>query len=267
MQVSNLHLLKTLELQNFNVVIAFSGWSDANQVATYSTKYLKDNLKMKKIGEINLESFYNFLLNRPIVNIEKGLIKDYKLPKNELYALNSKGNGLIVLMGDEPHLNWFSYVNLILQLFSKANLICLVGSLIDKVPHTIEPVVSCVATKIDLIEKMRENGVEPVNYIGPSSIHSLILNECVKKDISALSIWGHTQDYITGVDFRAAHKILRIINIILNLKIDLTKVKAEENNLQKLLNDLMSKNKSFAKFIHQLELEYTLSKKEPSYIA
>ncbi|MBS7655838.1 PAC2 family protein [Candidatus Bathyarchaeota archaeon] len=265
MQVNSL-FLKKLELQNFNVVIAFSGWSDANQAATYSVKYLKDNLKMKKIGEINLEGFYNFSLNRPIVTIEGGLIKDFKLPKNELYALNDKYNDLLVLIGDEPHLNWFNYVNLILQLFSKANLICLIGSLIDKVPHTIEPIVSCVATRMDLIKKMKENDVEPVNYIGPSSIHSLILNECIKKDISALSIWGHTQDYITGVDYRAAHKLLRIINAILNLNVNLTKVKAEENNLQKILNDLMSKNQSFAKFINQLELEYKLSKKEPDYI-
>jgi len=267
MQFNRLYLLKKLELQDFNVVIAFSGWSDANQAATYSVKYLKDTLKMEKVGEINLEGFYNFSLNRPIVNIEKGLIKDFKIPKNELYALNNKDSRLLVLIGDEPHLNWFSYVDLILQLFSKANLICLIGSLIDKVPHTVEPIVSCVATKKELIEKIKKNNVKPVDYIGPSSIHSLILNECVKKDVSALSIWGHTQDYITGVDYKVAHKLLRVINAILNLNVDLTKVKAEEDNLQKILNDLMSKNQSFAKFIHQLELEYKLSKKEPGYIA
>jgi len=261
-------LLKKIKPQNFNVIIAFSGWPDANQAATYSAKYIINNFKMKKIKEINLEGFYNFSLNRPIVNIEQGLIKEYNLPKNELYALNSeKDSDLLILIGDEPHINWFTYVNIFLQAFSKAKFICLLGSLIDKIPHTVEPLISGVATTIELINKMKENKVKPVNYIGPSSIHSLFLNECSKRKISAVSIWAHTQEYIDEVDFRAAYKLLQVINNMLNLNIELSKVKLEENKLQKRLNEMMSKNRYFSEFVHQLELEYKLSKKEPEYIA
>ncbi|MEM3475681.1 MAG: PAC2 family protein [Candidatus Bathyarchaeia archaeon] len=262
--MNNLRLLfRKLKLQNFNVIIAFSGWPDANQVATYSAKYIIDNLKMEKIKEIPLDGFYNFSLNRPVVNIEQGVIKEYKPPKNELYKLN---NDLLVLVGEEPHTNWFTYVDAFLQILSKANQICLLGSLIDKIPHTVETLISGVATTTKLINKMKENGIQPVNYVGPSSIHSLFLHECAKRDILALSIWAHTQEYINGVDFKAAHKLLKVVNNMLNLNIDFSKVKIEENKLQKWLNEMMNKDKSFSEFINQLESEYKFSREKPGYI-
>ncbi len=81
---------------------------------------------------------------------------------------------MLILVSDEPHINWFSYVNTFLQIFSKAKLICLLGSLIDKIPHAAESLISGIATTTKLLDKMKENKVEPINYIGPKQYSQLI---------------------------------------------------------------------------------------------
>jgi len=99
------------------MVIAFSGWPDAKRVATYAAMYLMDKLKADKIGEIDSTPFYDFAIQRPFINIEKGLSKEYKLPQNELYAWKSKKGlrNLLILVGEEPHTNWLRYVESIFQ--------------------------------------------------------------------------------------------------------------------------------------------------------
>jgi len=202
----DLHLVKELDLKNFDTIIALGGWPDAKRVATRAAEYLRDKLEAEKIGEIDPAALYNFVVQRPLVRIEQGLVKYYELPRNELYAWKSKtaSNDLLILIGVEPHTNWSRYVESIFHIsdVKKTNRIILLGGLIDRIPHTVEPQISGVATTPRLVEEMKLHGIEPTVYTGPSGIHSYILSESDRRGIPASSLWGHAPEYITDVDSR-----------------------------------------------------------------
>jgi proteasome assembly chaperone (PAC2) family protein len=232
--------------------------------------YLRDKLKADKVGEIDSTPFYDFAIQRPFINIEKGLIKEYQLPQNELYAWKSKKNlrDLLILVGEEPHTNWPRYVESIFQALHLGTVhrICLLGGLIDRIPHTVDPLVSGVATSLELVNEMKLHGIEPTDYAGPSGIHSLIMSECGRRGILALSLWGHVPAYISGVDARTAHQLLSKLNAIAGVEVDLEGLRHEGSLLQKQLDAAMARDRSFSESVRQLEFEYKSGRKRPDYI-
>ena len=266
-----LHLSKKINFKTVNVVAAFAGWPDAKRVATFAAEYLRDKLKAEKIGEIDPTPFYDFVIERPLINIKNGLMKDYTPPINELYAAKTRPatQGLLILIGMEPHSNWREYAESLFQTLDpgKVDLICLLGGLVDHIPHTVEPLISGVASTPELVAEMKQKGVEPAEYSGPSSIHSLVLRQSKRKGIPAVSIWGHAPEYVDDVDPRTAHQLLGKAKALLNIEVDMEELQMEANLFQKQLDSLMEQDRSFAELVQKLEVEYRNSRRSPRYVA
>ncbi len=139
--------------------------------------------------------------------------------------------------------------------------------MIDRIPHTIEPLISGVATTQNLRDEMKLHGIEPVDYSGPSSIHSLILKESERRGVPTISIWGHTPEYITDVDPITAHQLLFRVKSLMDIDLDLEELRMEGNILKKQLDSLMEKNQAFSQLVHDLEIEYKNQKRSQDYIA
>jgi predicted ATP-grasp superfamily ATP-dependent carboligase len=214
--------------------------------------------------------FYDFVIERPLVNIKNGLMKDYTPPINELYATKIKpsAQGLLILIGTEPHTNWREYAESLFEELEpgKVNLICLLGGLVDRIPHTVEPLISAVASTPELVAEMKRNGIEPAEYSGPSSIHSFVLRESERKGIPAVSIWGHTPEYVDDVDPRTAHQLLSKAKALLKIEVDMEELQMEANLFRKQLDSLMRQDHSFAELVKKLEVEYKNSRRSPSYV-
>ncbi|OGD54728.1 hypothetical protein A3K80_00845 [Candidatus Bathyarchaeota archaeon RBG_13_38_9] len=266
----DLIILKKITLRSANVVMAFSGWPDAKRVATYAAEYLRDSLKAEKIGEIDPKPYYDFTIERPQVTIKDGLMIEYSPPINEFYFRRDKksSHDLLIFIGTEPHTNWVRYVNSIFKVMSsgKVNRICIFGGLIDRIPHTVEPLISGVANTTKLVEEMKSSSIKPADYSGPSSIHSLILNECQKKGIPTMSIWGHAPEYVGDVDPRTAHQLLLKVKDLIGLNVDLDELGIESNLFRKQLDSLMKKDQTFSELIQSLEIEYKNARRTPDYL-
>lgn len=113
-----IRIKEKIELHNSAMIMGLDGWGNAGEVSTFAVKYLVDMLNAKKFGEIPPEKFHDYLIQRPIVSIERGMIQSYISPRNDLfYWVNSKGGAdLVLLLGNEPHLNWAKYTESILEL-------------------------------------------------------------------------------------------------------------------------------------------------------
>ncbi|MFX0211563.1 MAG: PAC2 family protein, partial [Candidatus Hodarchaeota archaeon] len=113
-----IRIKEKIELQNSVMIIGLDGWGNAGEVSTFALKYLIDTLTAKKFGEIPAEIFHDYLIQRPIVSIERGMIQSYISPVNDLFYWRNRegGAGLVLLLGNEPHLNWARYTKSILEL-------------------------------------------------------------------------------------------------------------------------------------------------------
>jgi proteasome assembly chaperone (PAC2) family protein len=182
-------------------IAGFEGWGNALDIARGMVEYLTEKMQAKAFGTILPDPFYRFDENRPIVEIQDGLLKKVTPPGGQLYATERSlvGSDLVLLKATEPNLQWMRFVYSLLSLCEELGVktIIILGSMYDNVLHT-DMVISAVATSEDLLARLKAHKVISVNYKGPSAIHSTILSEAKKRGIECFSLWCHCPYYLQG---------------------------------------------------------------------
>ena len=182
-------------------IAGFEGWGNALNMSKGMAEFLIEKLHAKSFGRINSDLFYRYDENRPVADIQEGLIRDISPPGGLLYATNrgTEGRDLIILKALEPSLRWFQFVDAILRLCQRIGvktIICL-GSMYDNVLHT-DTVISAVASSQELLARLMGEKVISANYKGPSAIHSTLLFEAQKRGMDCISLWCHCPYYLQG---------------------------------------------------------------------
>ena len=190
------------ELSSPVVVVGFRGWGNALEVASGMAAYLVDSLSGRSIGRLDSDACYHYDENRPVVAIESGRIESINPPGGSFFAVKTADdeNDLLVLTADEPSLKWHRFSWELVQLareMSARQLISL-GSMFDHVLHT-DRIISAATTGEDQTDVFNHHGVLPINYQGPSAIHTVILEACRKQGLAGASLWCHCPAYLQGI--------------------------------------------------------------------
>lgn len=254
---------KLPELQNPVLIAALAGWSDAAQVATGTVLFLVKNLDATGFAQIEGAQFYDFSITRPKVTVDRGLITSLQLPHNSFfYWKNQKSNhDLVLLHGIEPQSNWQKFVDTILDLAIKLKVwrIYALGGLYDSTPHTREPRISGIVNRTELLPVLQEHNIVPINYQGPSSLHSFLLNNCAHRNIEAISLWGHAPFYVrVETNPMACLGLVKKLTELLEIEIDTRELLIAGEHLQDMLNRLLSDNEELQMYIKKLEEQYEL---------
>jgi len=188
-------------LKNPLFVAGFEGWGNALDISRGMVDYMIRKLDAKVFGKINPDLFYRFDENRPLVEIQDGVLVKIVPPGGLLYAAQGgeEGRDIIFLKATEPNLCWYRFTDAILSLCQRLGVetIISLGSMYDNVLHT-DTIISAVASSDEALAKLKEQNVVAVNYRGPSAIHSTILLEAKKRGFEFLSLWCHCPYYLQG---------------------------------------------------------------------
>ncbi len=272
METSHSAFNKLPDLNQPEMIIALSGWSDAAQVATGTVLYLARTLDAIGFAQIEGDQFYDFSTARPEVTIEQGLIKLLQLPSNSLFYWQNKktDHDLVLFHGIEPHYHWQKFVDTMLDLAGmlKVSRIYALGGLYDNIPHTVESRISGVVNRAELFEVLQSNNIEPINYRGPSSLHSLLLNNCAQRNIEAIALWGHAPFYVrVETNPMVCLGLVKKLTELMEIEIDLTELIKASEYLQDMLNRLLTDSEELQGYIKQLEEQYEIegiAPREPS---
>ena len=165
------------ELKDPLFIAGFDGWGNALDVSRGMADYMIRKLKAKFFGRINSDIFYRFDENRPLVNIENGLLKEISPPRGRFFATErgSAGRDIIIFKATEPNLRWFQFVGAILALCRKAGvktIICL-GSMYDNVLHT-DNIISALASSEEILSKLKKKKLlqSTIKDPAPYTLHS-----------------------------------------------------------------------------------------------
>lgn len=185
-----------------HVIVGFRGWGNALDVASGAAVYLVETLGGAAAGRLQADACFRYDENRPVVHISGGKLEAITPPGGVFYALpRPAGEGdLLILVADEPQLNWYRFTRELVELstaIGAASLISL-GSMFDSVLHT-DHIISGIATGEPMREMLSRHAVTPVDYHGPSAIHTLLLEACRKRGIPGASLWCHCPAYLQGV--------------------------------------------------------------------
>ncbi len=247
------------------LIMAFEGWPDAGRVASASVTYLRDKLVARQMAEVEPDDFYVFQspagdLRRPTVEIKNGLASSLNMPATAFwfYKGERSPHDLIILLGREPDLRWRGYADLILGFAREQRVerIYALGGTFDVVPHTIEPLVGAVLGAPELGAEVAQQGVQLINYRGPSSIHSEILLEAGRRGIPALALWGYVPHYVQVPNARVCHAVLRRLTRMLRLDVDLAQLERDGRHLTETIDRAVAEKPELAEYVKRLEAEY-----------
>jgi proteasome assembly chaperone (PAC2) family protein len=205
------------------LIVGFEGWANGGNVAVGMIDYLAQKLAATPFAKIDPNHFYRFDDARPIVKVEGGQLKEIFPPEAVFYAAHDQqtDRDLILFKANEPHLRWFSFVEVILSLCKQlgTELIISLGGLQDNVVHT-DAIISGFASSEELLDRLRQIQVIPAEYKGPGAIHSLILQQAKSMGIEGISLWGHSPFYLQGTNLRLLSRMTNILADLADVQID-----------------------------------------------
>ncbi|MCZ2402395.1 PAC2 family protein [Paenarthrobacter sp. Z7-10] len=152
---SNDELLQHEDLRGLNLLMGFTGSSDAGQVVQQITAELLENLDSEPVAFFDIDQLLDYRSRRPRITFAEDHLSDYQQPSLALHRMiDSLGNPFLFLTGNEPDLQWERFSAAVLGLVRKfdVNLVAWVHSIPMPVPHTRPLGVTVHGNRPDLIE-------------------------------------------------------------------------------------------------------------------
>jgi proteasome assembly chaperone (PAC2) family protein len=237
------------------VILGFEGWANGGNVAVGMIDYLIKKLGATRFAKIDPNSFYRFDDARPIVMVEGGQLKEVLPPEAAFYSAQDKQTGvdLILFKASEPHLRWFSFVEVILSLCRQleVKLIISLGGLQDSVLHT-DAVISGFASSEQLLERLKQMRVNLAEYRGPGAIHSLIFQEAKGMGIEGISLWGHCPFYLQGTHLRLLSRMATVLADLGGFQVDTGELEKGWTQLARSIQRFIDGNPELQKAIKQI---------------
>ena len=248
------------------LIIGFEGWPNAGEVSSFALQHLVDSLKAKRFASIPTENFYQTSSLRPMAVIKEGRLIELKSLGDHFYYVKAPlFNDLILFLGVEPHLRWDLFAHFLLELAEKFNVaqIFTIGGTYDYIPHTCPPMVSALFNHEDLRENVIRVGLGLTEYSGPISIHTFILEAAKKRDLKAISLWGHAPHYLQTKNIKVVCSVLKRLMDLTRIEVDLSEIEMAGEYFDQQVNHLVEEDPKLQEVIGKLEEVYKRSGRIP----
>ena len=241
------------------LIIGFEGWPNAGEISSFALRHLIDSLGAREFASIPTENFYQMSSLRPMAVIKEGRLIELKSSGNHFYYVKGlPSNDLILFSGVEPHLRWNVFADLILDLAERFRVtqVLTIGGTYDYVPHTYPPMVSSLFNHEELRERVVGAGLGLTEYSGPISIHTFILETAGKRNLDAISLWGHAPQYLQTRNVKVACSLLKKLIDLTGIEIDLSDLEKAGEYFDQQINQLVGEDPKLQEVIGKLEEAY-----------
>ena len=253
-QTFRLETMPTLAAPVF--IIGFRGWGNALEVSAGTAAYLVETLQAVTIGHIDPDACYRYDESRPGVKFESGDMKSITPPGGSFFAIETHpgDNDLVILIADEPSLNWYRFSRELVELAHRLGApgVITLGSMFDNVLHT-DRIISAVTTGSDFEGVVSRHRVIPINYHGPSAIHTIILEACRKRAVAGASLWGHCPAYLQGIAHHGMMlQLVQLLTDMASFSLKTEALEARWEALETQIRQLMTDNPKLEEIMDQI---------------
>ncbi len=270
------------EAAEMYMIIGWRQWADAGSISSTLPRYLIKQLGAELIGEIRNDGFYLFQipgtheLVRPVVRFDEGLPVALEGQRNEIYYAGNEQRGLIIFLGDEPHLDVERYVRALLQVAQTLNVKRMVGlgGVYGELPYDKERLVSGVYSQPHLKAEMEALAVNLSDYQGGASIGSYVCRRAGELEMEYVGLYAFVPTYdfsqVAQIgntirienDHMAWLGVMRRINYMLKLDFDLSDL---EHRSERLIEVLEAKVEELESMAPQLGVRDYMSRLSESF--
>ena len=255
-------------LRNPVMLIAFSGWNDAAEAATGATSHIlgawtdaehavDDQIGVvpELIADIDPEEFYDFQVNRPIVDVDESQIRSLTWPGTQIFALATPNFDFdfIIVRGVEPSMKWKTFTHDLLDLADdlEVQMIITLGSMLADAPHSRPITVTGSGAHPDLAKRL---GVEVSRYEGPTGILGVISDSCIRRGIDAVSLWAAIPHYASNSPSpKATLALINALEDFLEISLPQGDLHADALEWESEVDELAREDSDVAEYVKALE--------------
>lgn len=245
------------EAEEIIMLVGWRQWADAGSISSGLTKYLIQQTGARKIASIKPDGFYLFQipgthdLVRPVVRFEEGFPAKLETQRNEFYYAGDSARGMVYFIGDEPHMDAERYVQTLLnaaRTFSVKTIIGL-GGVYGELPYDKERMVSSIYSLPTLKDELSSLAVNLSDYHGGASIGSYVCRRASEQNVRYISFYAFVPTYDFSRfealgksirlenDYMAWLGVMRRINYLLGLELDLADLERKSERLVRIVSD------------------------------
>lgn len=241
------------------MIAGWRQWADAGAISSGLPHYLIELTQAQKIGEIDPDGFYLFQipgthhLLRPAVRFEEGYRQHLEVRRNEFFYAGDGEKGLVIFLGDEPHLDVDRYADAFFTAVETLNVqrISSLGGVYGPVPYEKNREIGCIYSLPSLKDELGQYSVRFSDYEGGASIGSYLIDRAEKKGVPFIALYGFVPNYnfshFTAVesdqeirienDYKAWFDIMRRLNHWLGLNLSLRDLEQKSEELIAVIDD------------------------------
>jgi proteasome assembly chaperone (PAC2) family protein len=246
------------------MIAGWEQWADAGAVSSGLPRYLMNHLRARKIGEIRPDGFYIFQVPgthhflRPQIKLADGHTKELEVPTNEFYYAGSeveeplqRGKGLVIFLGEEPHLNVDHYADVFFDAVSELGVkrVAVLGGVYGAMPYDKDREVSCVYSLREMKEELAKYAVRFSDYEGGASVGTYLAHQAERRGVELIDFYAMVPAYdfserspqLQGIrienDFRAWYELMRRFNHMFDLRVDLSDLERQSRELSSAMDD------------------------------
>jgi proteasome assembly chaperone (PAC2) family protein len=246
---------KKPETENLYMLTGFRQWADAGSVSSGLPQYLVQHARAEPIGRLRPDGFYLFQvpgthdLMRPVVRYDNGFPTGLETQRNDFYYTGDEHNGLVIFLGDEPHMDVERYVAAVL---SAARMLGVkrtigLGGVYGELPYDKERVISCTYSLPGMHDELERLAVTFSDYQGGASIDSVIGKRAGEQGMEFAGLYAFVPAYDFSLvtqsgntirienDFTAWLGIVRRINYMFKMGFDLGDLEGKSRHLIELM--------------------------------
>ncbi len=242
------------ELQDAPLILAFEGWNDAGEAATRAVRYLRESLQMVPLAKIDPEEFYDFTVQRPLVRLDPGSIRQIEWPSFEFqFGSMVSGSQMIIGVGAEPHLRWRTFCDQVMRLVEEIGVrrVVLLGAYLADVLYSLPVRVTGFASMPELMERF---SIEPTGYEGPTGIVGVLASRMREAGLEVVSLWAGLPHYIAATpNSRGVLALVHKVTQVLDFRVDEGPLQRSAAEFEGHIAELVAADPALAEYVKDLK--------------
>ncbi|MCP4358883.1 MAG: PAC2 family protein [Chloroflexi bacterium] len=243
------------------MIAGWRQWADAGAISSGLPQYLIDQTGAELIGEIDPDGFYLFQipgthhLLRPTVRFEEGQRQFLEVRRNEFYYAGNAEKGVVIFLGDEPHLGVDRYAATFFEAVQQLSVqqIASLGGVYGPVPYDKDREIGCIYSLPEMQPLLQQYAVRFSDYEGGASIGSYLIGTAAQQQIPFLSFYGFVPNYDFSQlgaggqevrienDYKAWYDLMRRLNRLFELNFNLRDLEQKSQRLITAVEEQLDK--------------------------
>lgn len=264
--MSELRWSKNVELDRPLMVVALSGLFDAAEAATSAIDRMARLYDAETIAEIDPETFFNFMEQRPEVRLDTDNERVIHWPVTTCKAART-GEGhhdLVLVSGVEPHLRWRTFADTLLELAqgTGTEMVITVGAMVGMAPHTRPLGVVGSAANNRVAERL---GLGKPSYEGPTGVVGAIHDLLDNAGMPVVSLRVSVPHYVPGPpNAEATRSLLARFELVTGVPTDHNELDEPALDWRNRIDAAVEADDELTEYVRQLEEQVDESEVMPS---